>query len=151
MKGDYMNYQASAVMSKDVISIFEGRDIKTAENLMSINKIRHLPVVNSSNELSGILSVKDVLAAEDKTEQIKTIMSSPVFVAHKTTSVIEVVNTMLKKKVSSILVVNGVDVLGILTTDDLLKLLVRVLEDSDDVERYSLDSFFDETWASVYP
>lgn len=144
-----MNYLASAVMSGNVISVFEDRDIKTAERVMTINNIRHLPVVNVLNELSGILSVIDVAKARDKSKSIKTIMTSPVLIVKNRTHIKDVIEIMLKKKVSSILVGNENNVTGILTTDDLLKLLLKIIDDDEAVENFEVDSFFDETWASA--
>ena len=146
-----MNYLASAVMSPNVISIFEDRDIKTAERIMTINNIRHLPVVNISNELSGIISSHDVGKARDKSKSIKTIMTSPVLIVKNRTHVRDVVEIMLKKKISSILVGNENNVTGILTTDDMLKLLLNVLDDKDVVDNYEVESFFDESWTSAAP
>jgi CBS-domain-containing membrane protein len=71
-----MTFLTSAVMSAGLISISEDRDLKTAESLMKINKIRHLPVVNAENELSGILSSKDLAKAHDKDLPIKTVMTT---------------------------------------------------------------------------
>ncbi len=143
-----MNYLTGAVMSSNLISISEDRDIETADGLMKINKIRHLPVVNSNNELSGIISTKDVAAAADKRKPIKSIMTSPVRIVKKSANVKSVIEIMLKHKICSVLVANEDDVVGIVTTDDLLKLLSEVIEDSDSLEKMDVSSFFDDTWSS---
>ena len=83
-------------MSSNLISISEDRDIDTADGLMKINKIRHLPVVNANNELSGILSVKDIARAKDKKKPIKSVMTTPVRVVKKTANVKTVIELMLK-------------------------------------------------------
>lgn len=143
-----MNYLTGNVMSSSLISISEDRDIDTADGLMRINKIRHLPVVNSNNELSGILSIKDVAAAKDKRKPIKSIMTTPVRVVNKETNVKTIIELMLKHKICSVLVSSHEDIVGIVTTDDLLKLLSDVIEDSDSVENVEFSSFFDDSWTS---
>ena len=55
---------------------------------------------------------------------------------------------MLKNKISSLLVANEKNVVGIVTTDDLLKLLSQVLEDKDDLDSFDVGSFFDDAWTS---
>lgn len=135
-------------MSSNLISISEDRDIETAVGLMKVNKIRHLPVVNSNNELSGIISTKDVAAASDKRKPIKSIMTSPVRIVKKSANVKTVIEIMLKHKICSVLVANEEDVVGIVTTDDLLKLLADVIDDSDRLENLDVSSFFDESWSS---
>ena len=143
-----MNYLTGTVMSSNLISISEDRDIETAEGLMKVNKIRHLPVVNANNELSGIISTKDVAAAPDRRKPIKSIMTSPVRIVKKGENVKSVIEIMLKQKINSVLVANEEDVVGIVTTDDLLKLLSQVIEDSERLENIDVSTFFDDTWSS---
>ena len=143
-----MTYLTGAVMSANLVSISEERDIDTAEGLMKINKIRHLPVVNGNNELAGIISSKDVARVKDKKQPIKTIMTSPVRVVKQKANIKSVIEMMLKNKISSILVASDEDIVGIITTDDLLKLLSQVLSDTDDLENVDIGSFFDESWKS---
>lgn len=137
-------------MSAGLISIAEDRDLKTAEGLMKINKIRHLPVVNDQNELSGIISSKDIARAHDKSAAIKTLMTSPVRVVKRSANVKVVIDMMLKHKICSVLVTDEDDVVGIVTTDDLLKLLFQVIDDNEDLESINVSSFFDETWTSRF-
>ena len=143
-----MNYLTGSVMSSNLISISEDRDIDTAEGLMKINKIRHLPVVNSNNELSGILSVKDIAKAKDRKKPIRSIMTTPVRVVNKSANVKSVIEIMLKHKICSILVANEEDIVGIVTTDDLLQLLSDVIDDSESLENMEVTSFFDDSWTS---
>ena len=143
-----MNYLTGTVMSSNLISISEDRDIDTADGLMKINKIRHLPVVNANNELSGILSVKDIARAKDKKKPIKSVMTTPVRVVKKSANVKTVIELMLKHKICSVLVANEEDIVGIVTTDDLLKLLAEVIDDSESLENMDVSSFFDESWTS---
>lgn len=143
-----MTYLTGAVMSSNLISISEERDIETAESLMKINKIRHLPVVNNDNELSGILSAKDVAKVRDKSGPIKNIMTTPVRVVKKNANIRSVIDLMLRNKISSILVASNDDIVGIVTTDDLLKLLSQVLNDNEDFDNVDVGSFFDESWRS---
>lgn len=147
-EGGQMTYLTGAVMSSNLISISEERDIETAESLMKINKIRHLPVVNNDNELSGILSAKDVAKVRDKSGPIKNIMTTPVRVVKKNANVRSVIDLMLRNKISSILVASNDDIVGIVTTDDLLKLLSQVLNDNEDFDNVDVGSFFDESWRS---
>ena len=135
-------------MSANLISISEDRDIETADGVMRVNKIRHLPVVNSNNELSGIISTKDVAAAADRRKSIKSIMTTPVRIVKKNTNVKTVIEIMLKHKICSVLVANEEDVVGIITTDDLLKLLAQVIEEGASLQNVDVSTFFDDSWSS---
>ena len=143
-----MTFLTGAVMSGEIISILENHSVDAAEGLMKANRIRHLPVVNEANELSGILSIKDFCKVRDKKERVKNIMTTPVRVVAKNANIKSVIETMLINKISSILVSNGGNIVGIVTTEDLLKLLSQVLEDGDDLESFDVGSFFDDSWSS---
>lgn len=147
-KGGRMNYLTGTVMSSNLISISEDRDIDTADSLMKINKIRHLPVVNSNNELSGILSIKDIVGAKDRRKPIKSIMTAPVRVVNKNANIKSVIELMLKYKICSVLVANKEDIVGIITTDDLLKLLSDVIEDTESIENMDVSTYFEDAWTS---
>lgn len=145
---ELMIYLTGAVMSSNVISISEDRAVETAENIMRSNRIRHLPVVNSDNELSGILSAKDVAKTKDKKQAIKNAMTAPVRVVKRSANIKNVIEMMLRHKISSVLVASEEDIVGIVTTDDLLKLLTQILDDSESLEKMDVGSFFDEAWKS---
>ncbi|MGZ3691620.1 MAG: CBS domain-containing protein [Pseudobdellovibrio sp.] len=145
-----MTYLTGKVMTGKLISIIEDRDIITAESLMKTYKIRHLPVVNSENELSGILSIRDVIKAKDKTSQVKTVMTTPVRTVKKNANIKTVIELMLKYKISAVLVADNEDVAGIVTTDDLLKLLHQVLEDGENLESIEIASLYDEDWSGNF-
>lgn len=142
-----MNYVAGYVMSSRLISISEDRDVEMAESLMKINKIRHLPVVNFKDELSGIISAKDIAQVKDKKKPVKSVMTAQVRIVKKTDSVKSVIELMLRYKISSALVTNEEDIVGIVTTDDLLNLLSKVIDDNENIEKMDVvSSFFDESW-----
>ena len=141
-----MTYLTGKVMTGKLISVLEDHDIITGESLMRTYKIRHLPVVNTDNELSGILSIRDVIKAKDKTNSVKSVMTTPVRTVKKTANIKAVIEIMLKYKISAVLVADQTDIVGIVTTDDLLKLLHQVLEDSENLESLEIASLFDEDW-----
>ena len=74
-------------------------------------------------------------------------MSTPVRMVTKSANIKSVIEEMLTNKISSLLVANEQNIIGIVTTEDLLKLLSQVLEDGDDLESFEMGSFFDESWS----
>ncbi len=52
------------VMSKDLRTIGEDRDIDDAAKIMSAHLIRRLPVVDEDGKLVGIIAVKDIMKAQ---------------------------------------------------------------------------------------
>jgi len=57
-----MDKKLFAVMPKKVITINQDRDIDDAAGLMSKNKIKRLPVVNSNEKLVGVITATDLIA-----------------------------------------------------------------------------------------
>ncbi|AGH94825.1 HPP family protein [Pseudobdellovibrio exovorus] len=141
-----MTFLTSAIMSSNLISISEEKSIAEAASLMKTHDIRHLPVVDSYNELSGIISVTDIAKARDTAESIKEIMTPRVRVVKKSANIKTIIDQMLKFKISSMLVAQNEDVVGIVTTDDLLQLLFELLDEEDDLKKLETEGFLDEGW-----
>ncbi|HXH31362.1 MAG TPA: CBS domain-containing protein [Bacteriovoracaceae bacterium] len=113
-----------------------------ANQIMQNNGFRHLPV-SDGKSIIGIISDRDVQRATTVIKNPNTTsdhhiyphklvteyMSSPVYKMKITESVKEVAREMLNRKVSCFLIEDetGKDV-GIITTDDLLVLLLDVLD-----------------------
>jgi CBS domain-containing protein len=48
------------VMTKNIITLQEDTSINEARKIISTHKVRHLPVVNKKDELTGLLSVRGI-------------------------------------------------------------------------------------------
>lgn len=113
-----------------------------ADRLLKENNIRHLPV-SDGTKLVGILSDRDVqramtmiISADDrpqyhiqKHKKVSEYMSTPVHKMKSTEQVDRLVRDMVNRKVSCFIIEdeNSRDV-GIITTEDLLILLLDMLE-----------------------
>lgn len=144
-----MTFLAKSIMSTQLISISEDRDVSEAESLMKINKIRHLPVVDSFNELSGIITSTDVAKAVSKKNKIKDVMSPRVRIIKQDASVKKVIAQMLKFKISSMLVAHEEDLVGIVTTDDLIQLLYELVDDDDHLTKLEVSTLLENEWDEV--
>ncbi len=133
----------SNAMSKKVVFIDVDAKITAALSLMQGKKIRHLPVVDGDH-LIGILSdrdiqramkteIKDIFSAGiietaiDPSLAVRDFMSWPVKSLDVNVSLKEACDLFVKNKISSAVVVENDDVAGILTTEDLLKVLAHML------------------------
>lgn len=86
-----MRFTASSIMSTNLVYINEEEFIDVASALMKVNRIRHLPVVDSTNNLTGIISSTDVLKSLGKKIKIKSVMTSKVRIVKETTSIQKVI------------------------------------------------------------
>jgi CBS domain-containing protein len=141
-----MTFLTDSIMTSNLISVEENKSIAMAEGLMKLYSIRHLPVVDAENELSGILSATDVAGAEDKTKTIKSVMSPRVRIIKQNSNIKKIIEHMLKFKISSMLVANEDELVGIVTTDDLLQLLNELLDEGDHIKSSEVPNLLDGNW-----
>jgi CBS domain-containing protein len=136
--------QAFQISSKDIITIDIGDAVAAAHQVMIKNKIRHLVVTKDENAI-GVLSDRDVMRAM-RTDikdffsvrvreqsfvgdvRVGDVMGWPLHTVDQGAPLIELVEKMLQEKVSSLLVLSGGGVVGIVTTDDLLQVLSKILK-----------------------
>lgn len=155
--------KAKNTMSKDLIIIDPAASLREAYSLMKLNGIRHLPVVASDGEIVGILSDRDIARAMqsqlmkdpngqitetddiDPKLRVTDYMNWPVVTVERNSDVRDVALTMVTKKISAVLVRTNDRIEGIITSEDLLKLLVKVLSNDyskDFIDRrHTIDDF----------
>ncbi|HEY8270401.1 MAG TPA: CBS domain-containing protein [Pseudobdellovibrionaceae bacterium] len=132
------------VMTKKLLTIPVGTSLFEAHEVMKENRIRHLPVVDATDDVLGILSQRDLNAIPDsKNIPVEWMMSSPVEYVDQNISLRKAILLMLQKKISCLLIADEKEnAVGIVTTDDLLWHLANLL--SDETENKPLLSFIDK-------
>jgi CBS domain-containing protein len=148
-----------ATMSTELTTIHWREPISTAHRRMEAQAIRHLPVIDDTGEVVGILSNRDVLRAMrpednqpdpdtglwrkpgvfDPQARVSDYMSWPVKSVDRRTDLKLVARRMLSEKVSSLIVRDGAHTVGLVTTDDLIKVLVEMLDEDRGPRRWSLE------------
>ncbi len=151
-----MHKETSDIMSKKLITITGSAPLLEAYKVMSERKIRHLPVTDTAGGVIGILSDRDLQRAmqvdhrnpgidEGTVEfklgaQVQDFMSFPVKTVGINNSVRDVALAMLNEKVSAYLVTDQfAHTRGIVTTDDMLKLLISMLDKDPGKLRLGID------------
>lgn len=146
-----------SLMTKKIITVNVLMPIQNAYETMKAYNIRHLPVVDQSGKLVGMLSDRDVLRAAQvrmisELEQemsfnphhtVEDFMSWPVQTVSEKTPILDLVNLMLDQKVSA-LIVNDPNhyIKGIVTTEDLLDYLADILRNSEHTRKETLSRVF---------
>ncbi len=129
-------------MTPEPVTISEDESMGEALLLMRRHNIRHLPVVNGSI-LVGILTDRDLRRAspsllsgiaEDRYQEVldetsvARIMTREPFTVRLDTDLEEAVGVLVEKKLGSLPVVNGAELVGIFTEVDALRVLLEVLK-----------------------
>ncbi|MDO6676401.1 CBS domain-containing protein [Tenacibaculum sp. 1_MG-2023] len=130
----------SVIMTKDVITLSSTDDLMTAEKIFKKEHIRHIPVV-SGNEIKGMLSYTDLLRisfadAVDGNETdvdtvvynmftIDQVMAKNLETVNSSTTIKEVAEILAKKEFHALPVVDNNELVGIVTTTDLVYYLLE--------------------------
>ncbi|NJL24439.1 MAG: CBS domain-containing protein [Calothrix sp. SM1_5_4] len=154
---------AQDIMSKELITVSMNESVLNAYRTMQKHRIRHLPVTDESAGLVGILSDRDIqkcirfdrksksqhiLDIElnlDPTIKVADAMSWPIHKVQGDISVRDVALRMLNEKISSMLVeCPQTGKRGIITTDDLIRLLISMLDKDPGRLRLAVGSIIED-------
>lgn len=130
----------SKIMTTDLVTINHTNSLLDAEKLFEKHKIRHIPVV-SNKKIIGILSLTDLLrisfvdtygvddsqvdtAVYNMLSIEQVMVKDPVHIAPSLT-IKEVAEILAKKEFHALPVVENGDLVGIVTTTDLLNYLLE--------------------------
>lgn len=164
-----MTYLAKDTMTKELITVGWRSNLGTAYNLMRKNEIRHLPVRNDTGDIVGILSERDALKAMrseinhvpdpkmtaafthfSDNDLVKDFMSWPVKSVKMTDSLEQAVHKMLEEKISAVMVTGHKNTIeGIVTTDDLISLLLTFLKEDSEKKYFEVGRLFESNWVSL--
>lgn len=130
----------SSIMASDIVRLNITDSLTFAEELFKKHKIRHLPVV-SGNKLVGILSYTDLLKISladtvDEDDEIidmtvynmftiEQVMVKNVVTIQADENIREAAEILVDKDFRSLPVMDGDMLVGILTTTDLIKYLLK--------------------------
>lgn len=128
-----MSTVAKNIMAKKLFTIRNVENLLAARTVMNQRRVRHLPVLDESDHIVGILSSKDLAIAKEFPHlRVEHVMSSPIEFVRAETTLKEAVYIMLSKKISSLVVVDeNHEAEGIFTSDDLLRYLAQILEQEE--------------------
>jgi CBS domain-containing protein len=135
------------VMTKSVISVDASMTINGAAKMMEDAKVGAV-IVMENNTPVGIVTdrdfaVKVVARAYDITTPVKQIMSSPLFSINSDESVRTAADLMHDRGIRKLPVIDGENVVGIITATDIVNLLaVCVEEDVRDMYFHSMVKIF---------
>lgn len=130
----------SEIMTRNIIALNRTDDLETAEKLFKQHNIRHIPVV-TGNIIIGMLSYTDLLrisfadaVSEDGNDvdtvvynlfTIDQVMAKNLVTVNVNTTIKEVAKLLAKKEFHALPVVDNGDLVGIVTTTDLINYLIE--------------------------
>ncbi len=119
--------QVGEIMNKDVHACVADVDAEAAWHHMRKAGIRHLVVFGADDALVGVISDRDLMAHETLTlarRSVRELMTTKVVVGSADTSIRDAAKLMRDHVISCLPIVSGAQVIGIITTHDLLTMIV---------------------------
>ncbi len=131
----------SDIMTEKPVSISQDRSLREALETMARVGCHHLPVISAEGHLVGIITVRDCHVAlnlpptrhEDWHShrmvdhlQVRTSMTPAPIVVEPDTSADEAARLMLRHHISSLPVMRGETLIGIVTTSDILAAFMKM-------------------------
>jgi CBS domain-containing protein len=135
------NIPVSSIMSTQLVVLNTTDSLEKAEHLFKKHKIRHIPVIEGQKKIVGMLSLTDLLrisfadgAYEDEDDiesvvyemfTLTQVMAKKIKSVSPGTSIKEVAELLAAREFHAVPVVDNGDLVGIVTTTDLIKYLLK--------------------------
>jgi CBS domain-containing protein len=133
-------------MTTDVITIGVDDSLDTARKIMHDRRIRHLPVVDADDQIAGLITITNVLAATDSflrdddsklhPDQIpvKDVMVSDVITVDEHAGIRQAAIFLEKHRIGCLPVVTDGELRGIVTDTDFVGVAINLLEQMETAE-----------------
>lgn len=133
---EQLNVKVSDLMSTETVTLQRNDKLALADCAMKERAIRHIPVLDESGQLCGILSQRDLfrgallknlgygeyLANKMMDSMVvKEAMVSPVITTAPTTEIQKAASTMIEQKIGCLPVIDNGELQGILTEEDFVR------------------------------
>ncbi len=146
-------FSIDAIMSTNLITVPSDATLAEARTLMQDHRIHHLPVTKNE-QLTGLLTLTNVLAATDSFLRddrnrihaneiiVGDVMVQDVATVSVNASLRQAALFLEKHKISCLPVMDGADMVGIITDTDFVAVAINLLEQLESTE--PLDDDFDD-------
>jgi len=128
--------QVRDLMTREVATLGRNETLRTADDVMRLGRIRHLPIVDEEGALAGIVSQRDLFHsglmralgygshAQGRALDslvVKEAMKTDVATTTPDTPLATAAKTMFEKKIGCLVVLEGGKIAGILTESDFVR------------------------------
>jgi CBS domain-containing protein len=118
-------------MSRLPYELDRRESVQQARIVMHGSGIRHLPIMDGA-QLFGVVSIRDVpRGVVDGNTRLSEVCARDVFTVSPTDSVVEAARGMMRRKISSAVVLDAEVVVGMFTSNDAMAALIAAYEQSD--------------------
>ncbi len=128
------------IMTTEVTTLGRNDSLQLAKDIMTLGRVRHFPVLDDG-KVVGVVSQRDLYKASlgsvmkygEKAQRaflegiaVKEVMSDPPITIAPHASVQEAARLMMEKKIGCLPVLDGAQLVGLVTETDMLKLVAEM-------------------------
>ncbi|GAM54264.1 acetoin utilization protein acuB [Vibrio ishigakensis] len=141
------------LMTRTPYTLLRSNTLADAKKLMAEHDIRHVPVVDTEDKLLGLVTQRDILAAQDSSLQLNPnsecytletplnlAMRKDVLTVSPRAGLRESAMMMQKRKVGCLPVISNQTLVGIITDSDFVAVAINLLELQEEVEPVEVDA-----------
>jgi len=128
----------SDFMATDLFTVQKNDIIQLVAELMDWNKIKYTPVEDAKGKLIGLVSARLILReltrnpTKRKTRTVEDIMVTDIVTVTEETTIKEAIRLMREHDIGCLpVLVNGVDLVGLITENDFIRISRRLIERMD--------------------
>ncbi len=130
------------IMTREPYTLGPDDTLEKAREMMAQHLIRHIPVIDDENNLVGLITQRDVLAAEDSTVlhpidndnssdryvAVSSVMTAPVQTTGESASLRSTAMYLQKHKLGCLPVLSEGKLAGIITDSDFVQVAINLME-----------------------
>ncbi|NNC78413.1 MAG: CBS domain-containing protein [Woeseiaceae bacterium] len=140
-------FTIEAIMSTELVTVAPSASLAEARSLLHKHRIHHLPVVNAGNDLVGLITLTDLLAATDSKLRdsdsrihatdicITEVMVTDVITVDARASLRQAALFIEKHKIGCLPVISNGKLEGIITDTDFVAVAINLLEMLEETEQ----------------
>lgn len=142
------------MMTRNPHTLLRSHSLADAKHMMEALDIRHIPVVDTERRLLGIITQRDILAAQDSSLQqasdensytmntpLVDVMHTSIMTVSPKAGLKQSAIYMQKHKVGCLPVVDKDELVGIITDSDFVAIAINLLELQEDSEPEEIQAF----------
>ena len=103
------------IMTTDLFTLGANATLAEAELLMKAHRVRHVPIIDDVKKLIGLITQRDILAAEQTGVFVSDVMRQNIYTISQTADMRSAALMLQKHKIGSLPVLQGETLVGIIT------------------------------------
>jgi len=120
-----MNVKIEDLMITSIVTTHQHQTVRQAKEIMKRNGIHSIPIINSEDEVEGIITTNDLVEDISDDTQLKHVMTKKILTIPKYSDISIAARIMRNHHIHHLVVTHEKKIVGVLSAFDLLKLVEK--------------------------